>query len=92
MKQRIYQSIGWLSIVTGLISLVFLNLFLLSGYNVSMGGYFYLWILIPVVFGIFSSFHKRSRPLGLWGLGLGLYLLFFVVVMFMLGWIVAPFP
>lgn len=92
IKQRIFPSIGWLSIVTGLISLAVLNIFLLWGYNAPLGNNISLWFLITVILGIVSIFNENSRSLGLWGLGLGLYLGLFVAVIFILGWTIHPFP
>lgn len=92
IKQTVFLWIGWLSIVTGLISFVVLNIFLLWGYNAPAGNNISFCFLITVILGIVSILNKNSRSLGLWGLGLGLYLGLFVVVMFILGWTINPFP
>lgn len=92
IKQRVFQWIGWLSIVTGLISLAVLNIFLLWGFHVPIGDNISVWFLVTVILGLISTFNKSSRRLGWWGLGLGLYLGLFLVVMFVLGWAIHPFP
>ncbi|GAA0289128.1 hypothetical protein GGQ92_002369 [Gracilibacillus halotolerans] len=92
LKQRIFLWIGWLSIVTGLIPFAILNIFLLWGYNVPIGNNTSFWFLITITLGAVSTINKNSRPLGLWGIGLGLYLGLFVAVMFVLGWAINPFP
>jgi len=92
VKQRVFLWMGWLSIITGLITLVFLNISLLWGLNVPIGSNIPLWLCITLAFGIISTTNKNSRSLGLWGLSLGIYLGFFLIVMFMLSWTINPFP
>lgn len=92
IKQRVFLWVGWLSIISGLISFTVLNIFLLWGYNVPFGNNISLWFLITIIPGIVSTINRNSRSLGLWGLGLGLYMGLFVVVMFFLGWTINPFP
>ncbi|WP_071393343.1 hypothetical protein [Bacillus tuaregi] len=92
MKQRIFLSIGWLSVIMGLVSLVTLNIFLLWNYDIPIVGDIFFWISLTLISGVVSIFNKNSRSLGLWGLGIGVYLGAFVVVMFVLGWAVTPFP
>lgn len=92
IKQKVFLSIGWLSVILGLISLAILNIFLLWGYNTMFANNIFFWTLITLIFGTISAINKKSRSLGLWGLGLGVFLGLFVVVMFVLGWTVSPFP
>lgn len=92
VKERVFLWIGWLSVVTGLVSFTILNIFLLWGYNIPIGNNISFWFLITMILGVISTMKKNSRSLGLWGLGLGLYLGLFIVVMFILGWAINPFP
>ncbi|MFC7686360.1 hypothetical protein [Ureibacillus sp. GCM10028918] len=92
IKNTILQACGWLSVVMGLISLALINLSVLSGYDGGLANSYSSWILLAVVFGIISSLNKKSRSLGLWGLGLSIYLGLFVAVIFVLGWTIVPFP
>jgi hypothetical protein len=92
IKQQIFQWIGWLSIVTGLISIAVINIYLLWGLNVPLGNNLSLWLWVTFILGIIAIFNKKSRSLGLWGIGLGLYLGLFYMVMFILGWMINPFP
>ncbi len=93
IKNTILQSCGWMSVMMGLIALALINISLLSGYEGSLTNLFSSsWVIIALVFGIISIFNKKSRSLGLWGLGLCIYLAFFVAVIFVLGWTIVPFP
>lgn len=92
IKQKLFLAIGWLSVVIGLISLAILNIFLLWGYDIPIAkGIIYGVLFTPILGGV-SAINKKSRPLGLWGVGLGIYMGLFIVVIFFLAWIVYPFP
>ncbi|GGA90756.1 hypothetical protein [Ornithinibacillus halotolerans] len=92
VKMTFFQGLGWLSIVLGLLTLLFINISLISGYQVPLMDNFSLLLYPAIISGAFSSFNKRSRSLGLWGLGLCAYIGLFIVCMFFLGWMVIPFP
>lgn len=92
IKQKFFLSVGWLSVVIGLASLAIINIFLLWGYDLPIVNNITFWLLITLILGILAAINKNSRSLGLWGVGLGIYLGFFIVVMFILGWTVSPFP
>jgi hypothetical protein len=92
IKQNVFQWIGWLSVVTGLISLAILNIFLLWEYDIPIVSNIFNWILITFILGVISIFNKNSRSLGLWGIWIGIYMGFFVAVMFVLSWTISPFP
>lgn len=92
IKSTIIQGLGWMSVVMGLISLAIINLSMLSGYNLPIGNKFSSWVLISLVFGIISLLNKKSRSLGLWGLGISIFIGLFVFTIFVLGWTIVPFP
>ncbi|WP_077210630.1 hypothetical protein [Bacillus dakarensis] len=92
LKHKVFIWTGWLSVCTALISFAVLNIFLLWGYNVPIGNNISFWVLLTLIFGGVAVFNKKSRSLGLWGLGLSIYLGFFMAVMFILGWTISPFP
>lgn len=92
IKSAILHICGWLSVVMGLIFLADINLSLLSGYDGALSTIFSSWMLLAVVFAVISTFNKKSRSLGLWGLGLSIYLGLFIAVIFVLGWMIVPFP
>ncbi|KGR76350.1 hypothetical protein [Ureibacillus sinduriensis] len=92
IKNTVLHICGWLSVVMGLIFLADINLSLLSGYDGALSNIFSSWIMLSVVLGVISTFNKKSRSLGLWGLGLSIYLGLFMAVIFILGWTIVPFP
>lgn len=92
VKQKIFQFIGWLSVIIALTYFALLNISLLWGYNAPLGSNFSLWFLVILSLGLVAILHNKSRSLGLWGLGLALYLGLFAAVMFFLGWFINPFP
>ncbi|WP_376869411.1 hypothetical protein [Bhargavaea changchunensis] len=51
-----------------------------------------LWISVIIISGLVSLVGKNSRPLGLWGIGIALFLILFTGVIFFLGWAIVPFP
>lgn len=92
VKQKVFLWIGWLSVVIGLVSLAILNIFLLWGYDIPVANMILYSILLTPILGVISAVNKKSRPLGLWGLGIAIYMGVYIVVIFFLGWIVSPFP
>ncbi|MGM9920575.1 MAG: hypothetical protein ACI33O_04965 [Bhargavaea sp.] len=69
-----------------------LNITLLSGYDSSFTNQMSLWISVIIISGLVSLVGKNSRPLGLWGIGIALFLILFTGVIFFLGWAIVPFP
>lgn len=92
IKSTIITGLGWLSIVMGLISLAIINITLLSGFNLQFENTFSSWIIISSVIGFVSLINKRSRSLGLWGLGISIFMGIFLLTISVIGWIIAPFP
>lgn len=92
LKQDIFRWAGWISIVLGLLVLAVFNISLLSGYDLLIAGDLSAVVILGFLLGIFAAVPKHSRQLGLWGMMLSLYIGFFTVVIFFLGWTIAPFP
>lgn len=92
IKVVFFQWLGWLSVLSGLVILIMINISLLSGYEFSFMDNLYLWLLITLVISVISFFNKKSRPFGLWGLGICVYVGMFSIFIFFLGWMIAPFP
>ncbi|MGM9951537.1 MAG: hypothetical protein ACI33P_15490 [Lysinibacillus sp.] len=92
LKIRIFHWAGWASVVIGLFALAIVNISLLSGYDTPFSDRLSMFILLSIVFGGAASSQRSSRPLGLWGISLACFLALFMGVMFILGWIIVPFP
>ncbi len=92
LKISIFHWAGWASVVIALFALAIVNLSLLSGYDTPFSDRLSMFILLSMVFGGVASFRRSSRPLGLWGISLALFLVLFMGVMFILGWVIVPFP
>ena len=92
LKGKLIQGMGWLSVVIGLVSLAILNISLLSGYNLQIENKFSSWVFISSVLGVISLINKKSRSLGLWGLGISIFIGVFIMTIFVLGWTIVPFP
>lgn len=83
---------GWISVIIGLIMLFTFNIGLLTNYETPLDDYYSLVISLSFLFGFIALFSKRSRSLGIWGLGIGVFILLFLVIFFFLGWMIVPFP
>lgn len=92
IRRTIFQGLGWLSVVMGLISLAIINISLLSEYDLQVESKFSSWVFISLVVGFISLVNRKSRSLGLWGLGLSVFIVVFIFTIFGLSWTVAPFP
>lgn len=92
LKNTLIQGMGWLSVVIGLVSLAILNISLLSGYNLQIENKFSSWVFFSAILGVISLINKKSRTLGLWGLGISIFIGVFVMTIFVLGWTIVPFP
>ncbi|SDE93425.1 hypothetical protein [Bhargavaea beijingensis] len=87
-----FRIIGWFSVITGVLALLLLNISMLSGYDISFMEQLSFWVSAILISGLVSLFGRHSRPLGLWGIGIALFLIFFTGVIFFLGWMIVPFP
>ncbi|MFC7364647.1 hypothetical protein ACFQQH_05830 [Bhargavaea changchunensis] len=92
VKHISFQVFGWFSVIIGILALALLNITLLSGYDSSFTNQMSLWISVIIISGLVSLVGKNSRPLGLWGIGIALFLILFTGVIFFLGWAIVPFP
>lgn len=93
LKQSKFPAItGWISIFSGLFILLLFNINMLTNYSMVLLDYFIIFIGIGFIFAWPAIFSKNTRFLGLWGLGLSLFLLIFIFVIFILGWMIVPFP
>ena len=88
----ILKTCGWLSVIMGVISLALINITILSGYDLPFANAISVWVIPAVFLGFVSLFNKKSRSLGIWGLGLTLFIGLFVAVIFFIGWSIVPFP
>lgn len=71
--------------------LLILNIMLLTNMDIT-NNHLYLLIYLTAPFSVISIFSKKSRSLGLWGLSIVLFMMIFTVTIFLLGWMVIPFP
>jgi hypothetical protein len=92
IKLKSFQVLGWFSVITGIVALALLNISMLSGYDLAITSQLSLWISVILISGLISLLNKQSRSLGFWGLGIAGYLGFLIAVIFILGWIIVPFP
>ncbi|MEK4386235.1 hypothetical protein MKZ25_10555 [Solibacillus sp. FSL W7-1464] len=92
IKSTVLQTMGWLSVVMGLISLAILNISLLSEYDLQIETRFSSLVVTSIIIGVISLVNKKSRSLGFWGLGISMFIIVFVFTIFGLSWTVAPFP
>ncbi|MCH7321351.1 hypothetical protein LZ480_05545 [Solibacillus sp. MA9] len=93
LKQAIFPTIAaWISIVSGLFILLLFNIDMLTNYSMVLLDYFIIFIGIGFIFAWPAIFSKNTRFLGFWGLGISLFLLLFIFVSFVLGWMIFPFP
>lgn len=92
IRKTVFQGLGWLSVVMGLVSLAIINISLLSEYDLQVESKFSSWVVISSVFGIISLVNKKSRSLGLWGLAISIFIMVFIFIIFGLSWAANPFP
>ncbi|WP_019156768.1 hypothetical protein [Robertmurraya massiliosenegalensis] len=88
----IFRILGWISIFTGLFTLFLINMEFLTDGAIGFGHFFSLLTTITIVASVFSLFSKTSAALGKWGISLGLFNLIFIGAIFLLSWMVNPFP
>lgn len=93
VKQAKFPAIaGWISILSGLFMLLLFNINMLTNYSMVILDYFIIFIGTGFIFAWPAIFSKNVRFLGLWGLGISLFLLLFIFNITFLAWIVNPFP
>lgn len=92
VKHTSFQVLGWFSVIVGILALALLNFSLLSGYDSAFTNQMSIWISAILVSGLISLVGTKSRPLGLWGIGIALFLILFTGMVFFLGWVIVPFP
>ncbi|MEY9977496.1 hypothetical protein [Lysinibacillus sp. RC79] len=86
-----FVTAGWFGIISGLCLLLLLNITLLTNIDITNNN-LYLLIYLTAPFSVLALFSKKSRSLGLWGLSIVLFIMMFTVIIFIIGWIVIPFP
>lgn len=82
---------GWISVASGLFTLLLLNISMLTNDSI-LFEYFSLILGIGFIFAWPAIFSKKSRFLGVWALGIILFLTVFFMMIFILGWLIVPFP
>ena len=93
LKQAKFPAItAWISIGNGLFILLLFNINMLTNYSMELLNYFIIFIGIGFIFAWPAIFSKNTRFLGLWGLGISLFLCLFISVTIFLGWLINPFP
>lgn len=93
VKQIKFPAIaGWISILSGLFILLLFNIDMLTNYSMVLLDYFIIFIGIGFIFAWPAIFSKSTRFLGFWGLGISVFLLLFIFVISILGWMISPFP
>ncbi|MBD8032363.1 MULTISPECIES: hypothetical protein [Solibacillus] len=90
-KLQIPAIAGWISVASGLFTLLLLNISMLTN-NSILFEYFSLILGIGFIFAWPAIFSKKSRFLGVWALGIILFLIIFLFNIFFLSWIIVPFP
>lgn len=86
-----FVTAGWLGVISGVCLLLLLNITLLTNIDIIINN-LYLFIYLTAPLSVLALFSKKSRSLGLWGLSIVLFIMIFAATIFMLGWIVMPFP
>jgi len=86
-----FVTVGWFGIFGGLCLLLLLNITLLMNIDM-MNNNLYLLMYLTAPFSVIAIFSKKSRSLGLWGLSILIFSMIFIATIFILGWIVIPFP
>ena len=90
-KLQIPVIAGWISVASGLFTLLLLNISMLTNDSI-LFEYFSLILGIGFIFAWPAIFSKKSRFLGVWALGIILFLTIFFFSISLLGWIIVPFP
>ncbi|MDM5247277.1 MULTISPECIES: hypothetical protein [unclassified Lysinibacillus] len=86
-----FVTAGWLGMIGGLCLLLLLNILIITNIDITDNN-FYLLVYLTAPFNVIAICSKKSRSLGLWGLSILLFIMIFTVTIFILGWMVIPFP
>ncbi len=89
---RILNIAGWIGILSGLAALYFLNIGILTNFAIDINSLYSIAVGLTIILSVLALFSRTSRSLGVWGIGLGVFLMLFQTVIFFLGWMVIPFP
>ncbi|MBD7944274.1 hypothetical protein MKZ20_01605 [Psychrobacillus sp. FSL K6-2684] len=89
---RILNIAGWIGILSGLAALFFLNIGILTNFAIDINSLYSIAVGLTIILSVLALFSRTSRSLGVWGIGLGVFLMLFQTVIFFLGWMVIPFP
>ncbi|WP_155591828.1 hypothetical protein [Lysinibacillus cavernae] len=92
LNKFIFNVFGWASVSLGLWTLIIINSWIIIGYDAPLTISFKTVIILIFIFGILAAIPKSSRALGKWGIFLSCYLVIFMIVIFMVGWSITPFP
>lgn len=92
LKDSLFYVLGVISVTAGILGLILINIAILTGINIIMGGYIFNLMSITFMLAIITVFPKSSQSFGTRGLFLGIYLIVFMGVTFILGWRIYPFP
>ena len=92
LSKLFFSVIGGMSVLSGILALILINIAILTGINIMMNGYFFNLMWITFMLAIITVFPKSSRSFGTRGLLLGIYLFVFIIVTIILGWRIYPFP
>ncbi|MGN7476412.1 hypothetical protein ACTHOQ_01050 [Solibacillus silvestris] len=93
LKQPKFPAVSaWISIASGMFILLLFNINMLTNYSMALLDSFIIFIGIGFVFAWPAIFSKSTRFLGLWGLGISVFLFIFTVTIIFIGWLINPFP
>ena len=92
LSKLLFSVIGGMSVLSGIVALILINIAVLTGINVIMDDLYFSLMWMTFMLGILAVFPKTSRSLGVRGLLLGIYLFVFIGVTFIVGWWIYPFP
>ncbi|MGE7024279.1 hypothetical protein [Solibacillus cecembensis] len=92
LSKLFFSVIGGMSVLSGIVALILINIAVLTGINVIMGDLYFSLMWMAFMLGIIAVFPKSSRSFGVRGLSLGIYLFVFISVTFIVGWWIYPFP
>ncbi|KYG33398.1 hypothetical protein AZF04_16940 [Alkalihalobacillus trypoxylicola] len=80
----------WISAITGILSLLLTNISILT--DINLENLVFILIFCSLILGILGLFTKASRSVSIFGLSIAIFQIFFIGVVFFLGWMIVPFP